>query len=302
MFSTAGAYERFMGRWSRVLAPLVVNFAGVRDGDHVVDVGCGTGALAEALLAVAPSSHLIGIDRSEAYIVEARRRARSGTARFDVGDAQRLPLADASVDRALSVLALNFVPDPARAASEMVRVTRRGGTVCAAVWDYGRGMEMLRVFWDEAIALDPACGARDERHMPLCREGELGALWREVGLDDVVERPLVIDTGFASFDDFWSPFLDQQGPAGAYVAGLSGVDVSRLRDALQSRLAPRGGDVPLPLRARAWAVRGRKSAEIAATRAQVVSPPEPLESRDRDTYQTRGAMYCSSRRTRGPRG
>ena len=150
---------------------------------------------------------------------------------------------------------MNFIPDPAKALSEMVRVTRPGGTVAAAVWDYGDGMEMLRVFWDEAVALDPSIDARDERHMPLCRQGELGALWRQGGLTDVVEVPLVTETPFASFDDFWSPFLTGQGPAGAYVASLPEARRQMLRDRLRARLAP-GADGLLKLRARAWAVKG----------------------------------------------
>ena len=109
---------------------------------------------------------------------------------------------------------LNFIPDRAKALDEMIRVTRPGGTVAAAVWDYGQGMEMLRVFWDEAIALSPAMDARDERHMPLSRKGDLAGLWREHGLQDVVEETLTIQTRFVSFDDYWSPFLEKQGPAG----------------------------------------------------------------------------------------
>src|SRR4029453_13736728 len=176
MFSVGGAYERFMGRWSRRLAPLLVEFAGVGDGEVVLDVGCGTGALTDAIGAAAPSCRIVGIDRSGGYIAFARMLHPGGRARFEVGDAEHLHLADAEFDRTLSLLILNFIPDPEKALHEMIRVTRPGGTIAAAVWDYGHGMEMLRVFWDGAKALNRGADGKDERHMPLSRPGELSAL------------------------------------------------------------------------------------------------------------------------------
>ena len=256
MFTAGDAYERFMGRWSRRMAPRLVTFAGVRDGDALLDVGSGTGALTAALAAAAPSSSIVGIDPAESYVAFARARHHGDRVRFEVGDAQRLSLPDRSFDRTLSLLVMNFIPDRAKALDEMIRVTRRGGTIAAAVWDYDEGMEMLRVFWDEAAALDPAAKARDERQMPLCRKGALGALWREHGLADVREEALTIDTRFESFDDYWRPFLEKQGPAGDYAAGLPPDARDALRRRLRARLLGSGGDRPIVLRARAWAVRG----------------------------------------------
>ena len=149
------------------------------------------------------------------------------------------------------MLVLNFVPDPAAALDQMIRVTRPGGVVAAAVWDYGDGMGMLRTFWDEAVALNPDAEPRDERHMPLCSRGALAELWRTRGLHGVDEQPLTIEMAFSSFDDYWQPFLRGQGPAGAYVSSLSESD----RRALQSRLRLRWAD-GLSRTARAWAVRG----------------------------------------------
>ena len=163
---------------------------------------------------------------------------------------------DAMFDRTLSLLVVNFIPDARKALGEMKRVTKPKGTVAAAVWDYGEGMEMLRAFWDEAVALTPANAAKDERNMPLCRRGDLAALWREQGLQDVVEEALTIETRFASFDDFWTPFLEKQGPAGAYAASLPAADREALRLRLRRRLLGDGPDKAIVMHARAWAVRG----------------------------------------------
>jgi SAM-dependent methyltransferase len=256
MFSAADGYERCMGRWSRALAPLLVEFAGVRDGDAVLDVGSGTGALTAAVVAVAPSSRVIGIDPAATYVAFAQARQPVNGVRFEVGDAQRLRFGDGSFDRTLSLLVLNFIQDPAKALDEMIRVTSPGGTVAAAVWDYGQGMRMLRAFWDEAIALSPALDARDERHMPLSRQRELAAFWREQGLQDVSEETLTIQMRFESFDDYWLPFLEKQGPAGRYVASLSAGERDQLRLRLLRGLGGDSADRPLVLGARAWAVRG----------------------------------------------
>ena len=256
VFSEARAYERFMGRWSRDLAPLLVRFAAVRDGDTLLDVGSGTGALAAALAAAAPSGRVVGIDTAASYVALAQASQEGARVRFQVGDAQRMDFANATFDRTLSLLVVNFIPDANRAVEEMKRVTRRGGIVAAAVWDYGEGMEMLRVFWDEAIAMTPASDSRDERHMPFCRKGELAALWRQHGLLDVVEEGLTIETRFGSFADYWAPFLEKQGPAGAYVAALSERERKQLEGRLRTRLLGEGPDRAFVLHARAWVVRG----------------------------------------------
>jgi SAM-dependent methyltransferase len=153
---------------------------------------------------------------------------------------------------------MTFVPDPARALSEMTRVTRPGGIVSAAVWDYGEGMEMLRSFWDEAVAGDPAVAARDERNMPLCLPGELAALWRAGGLENVEERPITIDLAFTAFDDYWLPFLGGQGPAGAYAVSLAEAPRASLEVRLRKRLLGGRDDGPFTLRGRAWAVKGKR--------------------------------------------
>jgi SAM-dependent methyltransferase len=258
MFAQSHAYEPFMGRWSRRLAPLFVEFAGVQDGESVLDIGSGTGALATAIVEARPKAHVTGVDPAQDYVSAARQRAGRRAIRFVVGDARALDFSDGTFDRAVSLLALNFVPDPAVALAEQIRVTRPGGLIAAAVWDYGDGMQMLRVFWNEAVAADPAAEARDERHMPLCRHSQLSALWLSQGMLAVGERPLTIEQPFASFEDYWNPFLAGQGPAGAYVASLSPAARDLLRDRLRYRLTGehRTGGGPFVLTARAWAVKG----------------------------------------------
>ena len=163
---------------------------------------------------------------------------------------------DATFENSLSLLVFNFIPDRKKALREVGRVTRPGGCVSAAVWDYGAGMRMLRVFWDAAATVDPSSKKFDESHMPVCRPGELGEFWKQIGLGHVAERPLDITMRFESFADYWDPFLLGQGPAGAY---LRNVDTGRrqaLRDEVKRRLALRSEDAPFSLSARAWAVRG----------------------------------------------
>jgi ubiquinone/menaquinone biosynthesis C-methylase UbiE len=254
MFLQSEAYERYMGRWSRQLAPLFVQFAAVAEGETVLDIGSGTGALASAIAAAIPSARVTGIDPSPAYVKFARERSGNDRIQFQVGDAQRLELPDNAFDRTLSLLVMSFIPNREKALREMIRVTRTGGTIAAAVWDYGEGMEMLRVIWDEAVARDPAVS--DERDLPLCRRGELGDWWRAHGLEQVAEQPLVIPMSFASFEDYWLPFLGGQGPAGAYVVSLPESDRADLERRLRRRLMQDRRDGSIALQARAWAVKG----------------------------------------------
>jgi SAM-dependent methyltransferase len=245
-----------MGRWSRPLAPGFIAFAGVSSGDRVLDVGTGTGALASALLEDKSLTGVTGIDPSEAYVNFATEQYPDARAAFEVGDAQAMRFEDDSYDRCLSLLVLNFIPDPMKAVVEMRRVTKPGGVIAAAVWDYSDGMQMLRVFWDEAVALDPSADARDEGHMPYCRKEQLEELWQQAGMLEVEVEALSIEQNFASFDDYWNPFLLGTGPAGAYVASLDAEQREVLRERIRSRLVADGGDGSIVLEARVWAVRG----------------------------------------------
>jgi len=256
MFSMSAGYERYMGRWSRLLAREYVAFAGVRDGDRVLDVGTGTGALGSTIEARMPSVRIVGVDPSGGFIAYARKNAKSDRARYEVGDAQALEFKDASFDDTMALLVMNFVPDHVKAVGEMRRVTRAGGVVSACVWDYNEGMQSLRYFWDEAVALDATIEPKDERHMKLSRKGQLGELWKKAGFVNVQERPLTIDQGFASFADYWGPFTQGVGPGGAHVVSLSEQRRARLEARMRKRLLDGRADGAFVLKARAWCVRG----------------------------------------------
>ena len=256
-FADSNPYERFMGRWSRLLAAQFARFVAIGQQDSVLDVGCGIGSLSLAIADAFPSARVTGIDPSAAFVAHAQSRIREDRVQFMVGDAQALQFADATFDKTVSQLVLNFVPSREQALAEMIRVTRPGGVVAAAVWDYGDGMRMLRVFWDEACALDPSLAARDEREMPLCKRGELVTLWHAHGFRDIEDRAIVVDLAFSSFDDYWGPFLGGQGPAGAYVASLSEPRRAILEARLRDRILSSRTDGPFVLQARAWAVKGR---------------------------------------------
>lgn len=257
MFSRSSGYERFMGRWSRLLVPGLAAFAGVRDGDRVLDVGTGTGALASGLVKALPGTRIVGIDPSEAFVSHARAADPGGRVRYELGDVQALRFPDGAFDQTIALLVMNFVPDHRKAIAEMRRVTRPDGVVSACVWDYDAGMRMIRIFWDEVVALDPSLAAKDQRNMKLVRQGQLGELWRSAGLVDVREEPLTIEQSFASFDDYWQPFLERTGASGALVDAMAPEARQRLEARVRGRVVGDRADGPFTLEARAWCVRGR---------------------------------------------
>jgi SAM-dependent methyltransferase len=257
-WADGGRYERFMGRWSALVAPELLAWLGAPAGLAWLDVGCGTGALSAAVAATARPAALAGVDPSGGFLGAARRRPGAGALRVARADALRLPFADASFDRVVSGLVLNFVPDAGRAVAQMARVLRPGGEVGVYVWDYADGMQMLRRFWDAAAAVDPQVAALDQaERFPVCRPQALQALAEGAGLHAVATTALVVPTVFADLDDYWSPFLGGQGPAPGYVATLDDAHRERLRAELVRRL-PAEPDGSVRLHARAWAVRGRR--------------------------------------------
>lgn len=255
MFGNAEAYEKFMGRWSARLTRPFLDFVRVGDGARILDVGCGTGSMVAAIAAGHATARVVGLDPVEAFIGYCRARFPEARFSFDRGSAFELPYPDHAFDHVLSLLVLMLIPDPARAASEMRRVTKPGGVVASCTWD-GAGMEMSAVVWDEARRLDPLAERTAERPKHCNSRGQLAALWHETGLRDVEETMIEIRTEFESFDDFWVPYLAGVGPAGSYVAGLPRDQRDALASALRTRLLGDRADGPISLGARAWAVRG----------------------------------------------
>jgi SAM-dependent methyltransferase len=257
MFANAKAYEQFMGRWSRLMAARLIEFAGIVDEGQLLDIGSGTGSLSFEVVQRKKKVHVVGIDPSKEFVEYSNgTNPELERIKFEIGDAQRLPFTDGTFDSSLSLLVVNFIPDPVLALQEACRVTKPGGVIAAAVWDYGGEMRMLRSFWDAATNIDEQAGKLDEARMPLCRPGELSDLWSKAGLTIVLEQPLDIQMRFLSFEDYWHPFLLKQGPAGAYVSSLDTDTLERLRTELARRLSESKGDAPFTLPARAWAVRG----------------------------------------------
>lgn len=252
-------YELQMGRWSRRLAPLFLDFVGTAEGERVLDVGCGTGHLAIALAGRTSSTEVQAVDLSPVYVDHAKRRNPDRRVTFQVGDACGLDFPDRGFDRVLSMLVLHFVPQPDRAIAEMRRVVRPGGVVGATVWDARGGFVANRLFFDTAAALDPGANLRRARNYtrPMTRPGELAAAWRAAGFDDVVETVLCIRMEFTSFADYWAPYVGRDGPGAEYVATLGEPERARLQDAVRAAYLDGEADGPRSYAALAWAVKGR---------------------------------------------
>ena len=257
-WSNAGEYERFMGRWSRLVAREFLSWIAVPWRQRWLDVGCGTGALSETILSRCQPIEVVGVDRSLAYATAARAARREPLAHFLAADAARLPLRGTHFDAAVSGLVINFIPDPARAVEQMLLCVRPGGAVALYAWDYAGRMEMLRHFWDAAVSLDPGARELDEgRRFPICTATALAALFTGAGVDNVETRALEVPAEFESFEDFWQPFQSGDAPAPGYCVSLSEAQRAKLRDALRERL-PVEPDGRIELVARAWGVRGER--------------------------------------------
>jgi SAM-dependent methyltransferase len=250
------SYESYMGRWSRLVARAFVEWLHPEHSANWLEVGCGTGALTSTICEICRPASVIACDPSEPFVEHARRNLSDARVSFLVAGVDALPRRDGGFDETVSGLVLNFLPDPGSALALLCERLRKGGVMAGYVWDYADGMEFLKLFWQEAVALDPRAASFDEgRRFPLCREPALDSLFRGAGLAQVETHAVEIETNFTTFDDYWTPFLRGTGPAPSYVASLDPPDREALRERLRRRLhvENEGG---IRLRARAWAVRG----------------------------------------------
>jgi SAM-dependent methyltransferase len=245
----AGAYDRFMGRYSVQLAPQLADFAGVHSGQRVLDVGCGPGALTAELVRRLSPSEVCAIDPSSSFVQAARERHPGVDIRQ--APAEEIPFPDGTFDVSLAQLVVHFMADPVAGLTEMARVTRAGGTVAACVWDHGGGQGPLSLFWDAVAELDTDAG--NESNLAGARDGHLLALFAEAGLHEVEQTVISAAVEHASFEAWWEPFTHSVGPAGRYAAGLDPQRLERLRQLCQARIASE----PFTITARAWTVRGR---------------------------------------------
>ena len=242
------AYDAFMGRYSLLLSTQLADFAGVRAGQRVLDVGCGPGALTAELVRRLGPAAVTAVDPSEPFVAAARSRHPG----VDVlhASAEHLPFPNDSFDAALAQLVVHFMADPIAGLTEMARVTRHGGVVTACVWDHAGGHGPLSLFWQAARELDP--GVDDESQLAGAREGHLAELFEAAGLRDIEETAHSVSLEHASFDEWWEPYTRGVGPAGSYVAGLDAERQSDLRERCRTMLP----DGPFVINARAWAARG----------------------------------------------
>jgi SAM-dependent methyltransferase len=247
----ASQYDRFMGRYSVPLAPLFAEFAGVRSGHPVLDVGCGSGALTGDLVGRLDADVVWAIDPSESFVAAVRDRYPG--VRVQRAAAEHLPFEDGRFYAALAQLVVHYMADPVAGLREMTRVTRRQGVVAACVWDYAGGRAPLSVFWKAAHQLDPDTG--NESRVAGARRGHLAELLRTAGLQDIDESLLTIAVEHLSFEDWWEPFTFGIGRAGSYVARLGSSRRDRLRNCCREMLPP----APFVISASAWAARGHVS-------------------------------------------
>jgi SAM-dependent methyltransferase len=252
-WSAGESYERYMGRWSRQVAQRFLDWLAAPKDAAWLDLGCGTGALSQTILARCDPRYVMGIDPSAGFVAHAQATTKDARARFEVGDAQKLPLPDASVDVAASALVLNFVPDKIAALRELMRVVRPDGLMSFYVWDYpGGGMGFMRAFWNAAIELDPKAAELGEGgRFPFCTEQGLTALCAEAGWPAATVAPIEIETRFPTFEDYWQPFTLGAGPAPGYCVSLPEEHRARLKALLEQQLGPG----PITFTARAWAVK-----------------------------------------------
>jgi ubiquinone/menaquinone biosynthesis C-methylase UbiE len=254
----ADGYEQLMGRWSKDLAPQLIAFSGISDGEKILDVGCGTGSLTFALAKATDLREIAAIDYSNIFVDETIRRNSDPRIKVRQADACALPFEDGAFDRALTLLVLHFVPEAGKAIAEMRRVVRPGGVVAAAVWDHLGGMPGMRMVVDTVAALSDRGRQLRARYcfQPMTQPGEISRAFVDKGLLHVTETQLMVRMDYQSFDNFWAPIAAGEGPLGNYVASLDVSERARTDAAVRDAYEAGRPDGPRSFANIAWACRG----------------------------------------------
>lgn len=261
-FTDGAAYERLMGRWSQIAGVGFLDWLGASAGLRWLDVGCGNGAFSEVVMTRHTPSELHGIDPSDAQLDFARARGAIGNAHFRVGDAQALPFDDDVFDVATMALVISFVPDPAKAVSEMARVVRPGGWVASYMWDVpGDGLPYAPI---SSAIRTLGLGSQFVPPGGVYTFPELEILWRQAKIGDLDMQRIAVPVTFDDFDDFWVSSALLGSPIGKVVAALSAPDRDRLEKHLQETL-PADSHRRISFDAHVNAVKGRVPVETIAT-------------------------------------
>jgi ubiquinone/menaquinone biosynthesis C-methylase UbiE len=254
-FNDGKAYERMMGRWSRLAGDQFLDWIEAPRGLRWIDVGCGNGAFTEALIARAAPAAVTGIDPSEGQIAYARTRPGAATAQFQVSDAQSLPFADNSFDAASMALVIVFVDDPSKAVAEMARVVRPGGLLATYMWSFPDGFPLRPLgIALKSLGLNPLTPPNAD----AARMENLSNFWKQVGLQSIETRVIRIQLAYADFDDFWQSVSAPVGTSGQAIAALSPDAREQLKARLREQL-PVAADGRITYEAIANAVKGKVS-------------------------------------------
>jgi ubiquinone/menaquinone biosynthesis C-methylase UbiE len=248
-FDDSAAYERFIGTWGRAAGSIFLDWLAAPAGADWLDIGCGTGLFTELIVGTRSPATVVAIDQAAAQITHARDKPAARRARFEVGDAQALSLPDAAFDVVASALVLNFIPDRARALSEMRRVARSGSVVAGYVWDFGEELSPsgpFRLGMREVVPNLPALPGTEDSSLDALRR-----LFARAGLEEIDTRTIEVTVSFPDFDAFWLAQTPSYSPMTKMIAAMTAGERTRLTEAIRARVPIRDGAISYPARANA---------------------------------------------------
>jgi SAM-dependent methyltransferase len=254
LFSDGTAYEQFMGRWTRAVGTIFLDWLAPRIDGRWLDLGCGTGVFTELIVSTCSPATVVAIDPSESQIELARKKPIAERVDFRVADAQKLPFSDKAFDVIVSALAINFISDPPQALGEMCRVCRADGVIACYVWDFAgqRGPASLIRDGLHQVGAEPP-PTPGTKHSGL---EALTSLFARANLTDIGSRTIDVRMSFADFNEFWRLQTPNYTSTGKMIAALSETDREKVIDSVRARL-PADPDGRITYSARANAVKAR---------------------------------------------